>query len=622
MIIGNLTVTGLVIIILKLIVLFIAICIASGTEHFKFSKIKQVIRSSCDVACHITTTVGGVIRVLCHGLHHGQQIRRKRRHQAIGNRAGRRSAVAIQGFPLCTGIPTTAVCIAGIPVEITTTGGSGIIHTVTQANGCGSDLANLEVNQVASFLGAVVVEPQNEHIDGQVGKSGIANLTIDHNGLHITNSPIVGTLTGATHFPDGGPTVISQGACGQGDGHRTGLVGRGGIVGSSGNLHRDCGASLCNGGNRYRSTGHAHGGNTGITGSGGNSAIPGPCYRDGVRQFGGGQAHGSLIQRKASSGLSNRPSNRFGSGFAITPFVVCTGREGGVVASSIGSAGGSAKGHFGRIVVAPRRALSRTGIGKGSTLRRNRHRSLSNRPCDAFCVRGAITPLILVLGRKSGRVGSCIGAGGNPAKGHGIGVIAVPRRALGLAVIGQCAALGGNNINGECNTGHSFQGRISGGLGVLCRRHTGSDLLQQVRVGGFILIVGFHRTFSGAFGFIVHFRKLIRRNLAFHQIGFVLLPLLKGLDPICIGLHPGINFIHVSVLHFNIIKFRRKGFDQFIIGCFIRHSSKPRFSTDCGCKRQAVHGSEAQVQHGCYKAEEGSQSCSAEQPYPTGLQHH
>ena len=621
MIIGNLTVTGLVIIILKLIVLFIAICIASGTEHFKFSKIKQVI-SGCGDTSRRIRCVTRVIRVFCHGLHHGQQIRRKRRHQAIGNRAGRRSAVAIQGFPLGTGIPTTNIGIRIIHVEITRTADIAVVTGITQANGGGSNLSDLEVNQVASFLGAVMVEAQNEHIDGQVGNCGIPNLSVDHNGLHITNSPIVGTLTGATHFPDGGPTVICQGACGQGDRHRTGFIGRGGIVGSSRNLHRDCGASLCNGGNRYRSTRHTHGGNTGITGSSRNSAIPGPCYCDGVRQLGGGKAHGSLVQRQASSGLSNRPSNRFGSGFAITPFVVCTGREGGVVASSVGSAGGSSKGHFGRIVVAPRRALGRTGIGKGSTLGRNRHRSLPNRPCDAFCIRGAITPLILVLWRKSGRVGSGIGAGSNPAKGHGIGVIAVPRRALRLAVIGQCAALGGNNINGKCNTGHSFQGRISGFLGVLCRRHTGSDLLQQVRVGGFILIVGFHRTCGGASGFIVHGGKLFSGNLAFHQIGLVLLPILKGLDPVRIGLHPGINFIHVSVLHFNIIKFRRKGFDQFIIGCFIRHSSKPRFSTDCGCRRQAVHGSEAQVQHGCYKAEEGSQSCFVEQPYPTGLQHH
>ena len=43
MIIGYSTITGFVVIVLCLIILFIAICIASCSEHFKFSKQEQVI---------------------------------------------------------------------------------------------------------------------------------------------------------------------------------------------------------------------------------------------------------------------------------------------------------------------------------------------------------------------------------------------------------------------------------------------------------------------------------------------------------------------------------------------------------------------------------------------------
>jgi len=61
-----------------------------------------------------------------------------------------------------------------------------------------ADFANLEVNFVIPFLAAVVVEAQNEGVDGQIGESEVPNLAVDLNGLHITNRPIAGTLTGIT----------------------------------------------------------------------------------------------------------------------------------------------------------------------------------------------------------------------------------------------------------------------------------------------------------------------------------------------------------------------------------------------------------------------------------------
>ena len=64
MIIGYFTITGFVVIVLCLIILFIAICIASCSEHFKFSKQEQVIGGGRYISLNIAATVGGIIGVL------------------------------------------------------------------------------------------------------------------------------------------------------------------------------------------------------------------------------------------------------------------------------------------------------------------------------------------------------------------------------------------------------------------------------------------------------------------------------------------------------------------------------------------------------------------------------
>ena len=234
--------------------------------------------------------------------------------------------------------------------------------------------------------------------------------------------------------------------------------------------------------------------------------------------------------------------------------------------------------------------MGRTGISKAVALRGDRHGGGADRPSHFLGCLCAVCPLILPFRRESGRVGSSIGAGGYTAQGQGFRVIGVPRRALGLSVIGQGAILRRKNIDGIDDTGHSFQGRICGGLCVLRRFHTGSDLVQQIRVGGLVKVVFSHLVLCCAFCIIVHVRKLFGGNLTIHQISLPGLTFLKGSNGIRIGLHLGINLIHVFILNPYIIKFRFKGFSQLVVGCFIRHSSKPRFSTDCGYRRQAGHG--------------------------------
>nr|DAT52845.1 MAG TPA: hypothetical protein [Caudoviricetes sp.] len=436
--------------------------------------------------------------------------------------------------------------------------------------GC-TDFSNLEVNSVVSFSGSIVVEAQDENIDGKIAEGGVANLAIDGDGLHVTNRPIVGPLSGATHLANGGPIIIRKGAGGKRNSYGTGFTCRCRVIGVSGHADGHCDASLGLAGNSYHIPGNAHRSHARGIRNGADCTIPGPCYCDGVRHFGNIQGNGRFVQRKASSGLSNRPSNGFGVGGSIIPFVVCAGGKSGVVASGIGAAGSSPKGHFPGIIVGPSGALGGSGIGKASTLRRNRHRSPSNRPCDFPCRLASVTPLVFIFRGEGCRIGSRIGAGSHTAKGQSIGIIAVPRRALGRSVIGQGSILCGNYIDSECNAIHSFQGRISGILGVLRRFHTGVNLPQQKRVGGLIFIMGFNFAFGGSLLLIVHFRKLFSRNLPIHQIGFVFLPVLKVFDTISIFFQGGINFVHVAVLNFNIIKFRSKGFGQFVIFGLICH---------------------------------------------------
>ena len=81
-------------------------------------------------------------------------------------------------------------------------------HAVTQGNGGTPNFSNLEMDLIPAFTGRIVIEPQNENIDRQIGKSGVAHLAIDLDFFHIANGPIVGPQTCGTDFPDGCPTVI------------------------------------------------------------------------------------------------------------------------------------------------------------------------------------------------------------------------------------------------------------------------------------------------------------------------------------------------------------------------------------------------------------------------------
>lgn len=310
----------------------------------------------------IAGIVAHIIRVLGYRLHHIPQGGRQSRQQRIGRGACGCAGVAQQRFPHIAFFPTTTIAIIRIHIEIAIVVLITVILAIAKGNRCGADFANLEVNFVIPFLAAVVVEAQNEGVDGQIGESEVPNLAVDLNGLHITNRPIAGTLTGITDLFNGGPIVIIQGIRGKRDINGTGFISRGSIVGICGHADGNCGVSFCLAGNSYHIPGNTHRSHAGGAGHGADYAGAGAGHGDCVRHFRNIQGNGRFVQRKASCGLSNRPSNGFFRTSPIRPLVIRTGGESGVIASSVGAAGSAADGHFRTVITGPSRALSGTGI--------------------------------------------------------------------------------------------------------------------------------------------------------------------------------------------------------------------------------------------------------------------
>ena len=567
MTIRNTGIASLIIGILNLIVLFIAIGPIPCAEHFKFGQQEKIILGRIHIALNIATAAH-IVRELGYGLHHSPQSGRQSRHKAIGRGAGRCARIAQNGVPHIATCPTTVVGIAGVHAEALA-GTSIAIVAITQGNRRGSNLSDLEVNTVVAFTGTVVVEAQNEGIHRQIGKAEPNHIAVDHNGFGITNGPIIIRCPGGACLADGVPIIVIQRGGGQGHGHRTGLVCRGIVVITRRNLHGDCGIAFALGRNRHNVVVYAYACNPRIAAFSRNGAVTGPCNRDGIRHIGSGQGQTAFVQGQTTSGLSNRPRNRFGPGATIIPFVIVRGGKGCVVASRIGAAGGAAKGQFGSVIAIPRRALALSGISKAPALGGGGNIGLADCPLNLFGRGGAVTPLVRVFGGEGCRIGSRIGARSNTAKGQRVGVVAVPRRALRGTRIGQGAILSGYNINGIDEPGHRFQGRICRILGILRRFQGGCQILPNVSVGGFTGVVIINGIFNILGGIKSGIGKLFRFHLAiFPKIGF------PG-QGIIMGFQGRINFIHVAVLIVHIVEIFLGRFYQIIICGVFSHRSFP-----------------------------------------------
>ena len=131
--------------------------------------------------------------------------------------------------------------------------------------------------------------------------------------------------------------------------------------------------------------------------------IIGPGGR--LRRAGIGQGP-RLAWESGDGSPSNGPGRFLGHRGPISPLIICLRGKGGGIASSIGAAGGSPQGHLGGIIAGPGRALGAPVIGQAARLGRHTGNVRpADAPLDRLRVFRAISPLVIVLRRKRGRVG-------------------------------------------------------------------------------------------------------------------------------------------------------------------------------------------------------------------------
>ena len=202
--------------------------------------------------------------------------------------------------------------------------------------------------------------------------------------------------------------------------------------------------------------------------------IIGPGGR--LRRAGIGQGP-RLAWESGDGSPSNGPGRFLGHRGPISPLIICLRGKGGGIASSIGAVGSSPQGHLGGIIAGPGRALGAPVIGQAARLGRHTGNVRpADAPLDRLRVFRAISPLVIVLRRKRGRVGPCVGGLRGSAQGQGGRVVAVPARRLRGPGVGQAAVLGGDSADGMGQGLHLVKGVLGN--------------LPDVRVGLLVHVMG------------------------------------------------------------------------------------------------------------------------------------
>ena len=190
--------------------------------------------------------------------------------------------------------------------------------------------------------------------------------------------------------------------------------------------------------------------------------------RRGLRRAIIGHAAG-LCRHILDLGSADRPRSALGRSRPIRPLIIGSRGKGGAVAASVGCAARATDRQLRTVIVAPRRGLRRAIIGHAAGLCRHiLDLGSANRPRHTLGFLRAVRPDILADGRKRGRIGASIDAGGHAPDRHHAAVIAFPCGTLGGAGIGQAPALGGHGLNRQ----GQHRKRINGFLHIR-RRNAG-----------------------------------------------------------------------------------------------------------------------------------------------------
>ena len=446
MFIGNFAVTRFEVIVLCLIVRLRIIAILVRCKNLILGQQEQIIRGRGHVAGGIAAAL--IIRILRAGLHHCPQIRGKCGHQRVRGRAGGRACAPQYLASHLTASPAARVRVAGVHRECARRGSRAAVAAIHQTNKLAADLTQQEVDAVAALLAGIVVETDDKGINFQAGDRSRTHLAIDGHGLRGTNRPVVCTLPSIADGLDDCPTVAAESFGHQRNGHRERLAGRCSIVGICTHIDRNSGTAgrLC--GHRDGGAGNTYRCNVRTARGCGHRTAARPRNSDGARGFRVGQAQTACGQRNTASRLADRPRSALGRSRPIRPLIIGSRGKGGTVAASVGCAARAANRQLRTVIVAPCRGLRRAIVGHAAGLRRHiLDLSPADRPRHTLGFLRAVRPDILADGRKRGRIGASIDAGGHAPDRHHAAVIAFPCGTLGGTGIGQAPALGRHGLN-------------------------------------------------------------------------------------------------------------------------------------------------------------------------------
>ena len=147
-------------------------------------------------------------------------------------------------------------------------------------------------------------------------------------------------------------------------------------------------------------------------------------------------------------GSADRPRHTLGRSRPIRPLIIGSRGKGGAVAASVGCAARATDRQLRTVIVAPRRGLRRAIVSHATGLCRHiLDLGSADRPRHTLGFLRAVRPDILADGRKRGRIGASIDAGGHAPDRHHADVIAFPCGTLGGTSIGQTPALGRHGLN-------------------------------------------------------------------------------------------------------------------------------------------------------------------------------
>lgn len=101
-----------------------------------------------------------LVGVLRHRLHNSPEIGGQRGHQAIGQRAGRRFAIAQQGFSHAGVLPSADIGVTVIHVEVASPTHATVILVIAKAHHRPADLAELPVVRCVPSLEELWLKPR------------------------------------------------------------------------------------------------------------------------------------------------------------------------------------------------------------------------------------------------------------------------------------------------------------------------------------------------------------------------------------------------------------------------------------------------------------------------------